>query len=183
MGSPEMPTCLVPLPFLPDRGVARGSRDDTSPQEPCYLLRNMTSKSHWKLLALALVLVVVMVWYSISREDRYIEFFYFPISEKKEPCFQGEAERQASKIFGNRSREQPIFLQLKDYFWVKTPSTYELPFGTKGSEDLLLRVLAITSYSIPESIKSLECRRCVVVGNGHRLRNSPSFCSLRIIFG
>lgn len=54
----------------------------------------------WKLLALALVLVVVMVWYSISREDRYIEFFYFPISEKKEPCFQGEAERQASKIFG-----------------------------------------------------------------------------------
>ncbi|MGV7252912.1 hypothetical protein PJJ30_29400, partial [Mycobacterium kansasii] len=80
----------------------------------------MTSKSHWKLLALALVRVVVMVWYSISREDRYIEFFYFPISEKKEPCFQGEAERQASKIFGNRSREQPIFLQLKDYFWVKT---------------------------------------------------------------
>lgn len=54
----------------------------------------------WKLLALALVLVVVMVWYSISREDRYIEFFYFPVSEKKEPCFQGEAERQASKIFG-----------------------------------------------------------------------------------
>lgn len=132
----------------------------------------MTSKSHWKLLALALVLVVVMVWYSISREDRYIEFFYFPVSEKKEPCFQGEAERQASKIFGNHSREQPIFLQLKDYFWVKTPSAYELPFGTKGSEDLLLRVLAITSYSIPESIQSLECRRCVVVGNGHRLKNS-----------
>lgn len=53
----------------------------------------------------------------------------------------------------SHSREQPIFLQLKDYFWVKTPSTYELPFGTKGSEDLLLRVLAITRYSIPESIQ------------------------------
>lgn len=26
--------------------------------------------------------------------------FYFPITEKKEPCSQGEAERQASKIFG-----------------------------------------------------------------------------------
>lgn len=149
--------------------MARGSRDDTSPQEPCYLLRNMTSKSRWKFLAmLALVLVAVMVWYSISREDS----FYFPITEKKEPCSQGEAERQASKIFGNHSREKPIFLQLKDYFWVKTPSAYELPFGTKGSEDLLLRVLAITSYSVPESIQSLECRRCVVVGNGHRLRNS-----------
>ncbi|KAF3823723.1 hypothetical protein GH733_007191 [Mirounga leonina] len=107
--------------------VARGSRDDSSPQEPCYLLRNMISKSRWKLLAMLALVLVVMVWYSISREDRYIELFYFPIPEKKEPCFQ---------------------------------------------EDLLLRVLAITSYSIPESIQSLKCRRCVVVGNGHRLRNS-----------
>ncbi|XP_030881803.1 CMP-N-acetylneuraminate-beta-galactosamide-alpha-2,3-sialyltransferase 4 isoform X1 [Leptonychotes weddellii] len=131
----------------------------------------MISKSRWKLLAMLALVLVVMVWYSISREDRYIELFYFPIPEKKEPCFQGEAERKASKLFGNYSRDQPIFLQLKDYFWVKTPSAYELPYGTKGS-DLLLRVLAITSYSIPESIQSLKCRRCVVVGNGHRLRNS-----------
>ncbi|XP_013366508.1 PREDICTED: CMP-N-acetylneuraminate-beta-galactosamide-alpha-2,3-sialyltransferase 4 isoform X3 [Chinchilla lanigera] len=160
--------------------VARGSRDDSSPQEPCYLLRNMISKSPplcmypagWKLLAMLALVLVVMVWYSISREDRYIELFYFPIPEKKEPCFQGEAERRASVIFGNHTRDHPIFLQLKDYFWVKTPSAYELPYGTKGSEDLLLRVLAITSYSIPESIQSLKCRRCVVVGNGHRLRNS-----------
>ncbi|XP_047733204.1 CMP-N-acetylneuraminate-beta-galactosamide-alpha-2,3-sialyltransferase 4 isoform X1 [Prionailurus viverrinus] len=152
--------------------VARGSRDDSSPQEPCYPLRNMISKSRLKLLAMLTLVLIVMVWYSISREDRYIELFYFPSPEKKEPCFQGEAERKASKLFGNYSRDQPIFLQLKDYFWVKTPSAYELPYGTKGSEDLLLRVLAITSYSIPESIQSLKCRRCVVVGNGHRLRNS-----------
>uniref|UniRef100_A0A9L0K9H0 CMP-N-acetylneuraminate-beta-galactosamide-alpha-2,3-sialyltransferase 4 n=1 Tax=Equus asinus TaxID=9793 RepID=A0A9L0K9H0_EQUAS len=160
--------------------VARGSRDDSSPQEPYHLLKNMTSKSPplcmcpagWKLLAMLALVLVVMVLYSISREDRYIELFYFPIPEKKEPCFQGEAERKASKLFGNYSRDQPIFLRLKDYFWVKTPSAYELPYGTKGSEDLLLRVLAITSYSIPESIQSLKCRRCVVVGNGHRLRNS-----------
>ncbi|XP_020957814.1 CMP-N-acetylneuraminate-beta-galactosamide-alpha-2,3-sialyltransferase 4 isoform X5 [Sus scrofa] len=151
--------------------VARGSRDDSSPQEPCYL-RNMISKCRWKLLAMLAFVLVVMVWYSISREDRYIELFYFPILEKKEPCLQGEAERKVSKLFGNYSQEQPIFLQLKDYFWVKTPSAYELPYGTKGSEDLLLRVLAITSYSIPESIQRLKCRRCVVVGNGHRLRNS-----------
>ncbi|XP_069324746.1 CMP-N-acetylneuraminate-beta-galactosamide-alpha-2,3-sialyltransferase 4 isoform X1 [Eulemur rufifrons] len=132
----------------------------------------MISKSRWKLLAMLALVLVVMVWYSISREDRYMELFYFPIPEKREPCLQGEAERKASKLFGNYSRDQPIFLQLKDYFWVKTPSAYELPYGTKGSEDLLLRVLAITSHSVPESIQSLKCRRCVVVGNGHRLRNS-----------
>ncbi|XP_033262848.1 CMP-N-acetylneuraminate-beta-galactosamide-alpha-2,3-sialyltransferase 4 isoform X2 [Orcinus orca] len=161
--------------ILQEGQVARGSRDDSSPQEPWHL-RNMISKSPlpcvrpagWKLLATLALVLVVMVWYSISREDS----FYFPIPGKKEPCLQGEAERMASKLFGNYSREQPIFLQLKDYFWVKTPSAYELPYGTKGSEDLLLRVLAVTSYSVPESIQSLKCRRCVVVGNGHRLRNS-----------
>ncbi|XP_035870599.1 CMP-N-acetylneuraminate-beta-galactosamide-alpha-2,3-sialyltransferase 4 isoform X1 [Phyllostomus discolor] len=122
----------------------------------------------WKLLAMLALVLVITVWYSISREDS----FYFPIPDKEEPCLQGEAERKAAKLFGNYSRDQPIFLQLKDYFWVKTPSAYELPYGTKGSEDMLLRVLAITSSSIPESILRLQCRRCVVVGNGHRLRNS-----------
>ncbi|XP_016059941.1 PREDICTED: CMP-N-acetylneuraminate-beta-galactosamide-alpha-2,3-sialyltransferase 4 isoform X5 [Miniopterus natalensis] len=110
----------------------------------------------WKLLAMLALVLVIMVWYSISREDRYIELFYFPIPEKEELCLQGEAERKVSKLFGNYSRDQPIFLQLKDYFWVKTTSAYELPFGTKGSEDLLLRVLALTSYSIPESIQRLN---------------------------
>ncbi|XP_028384497.1 CMP-N-acetylneuraminate-beta-galactosamide-alpha-2,3-sialyltransferase 4 isoform X3 [Phyllostomus discolor] len=156
--------------------VARGSRDASSPQEPCFLLRNMINKSPplcvcpagWKLLAMLALVLVITVWYSISREDS----FYFPIPDKEEPCLQGEAERKAAKLFGNYSRDQPIFLQLKDYFWVKTPSAYELPYGTKGSEDMLLRVLAITSSSIPESILRLQCRRCVVVGNGHRLRNS-----------
>ena len=34
---------------------------------------------------------------------------------------------------GSYTRDHPLFLQLKDYFWVKTPSLYELPYGTKGS--------------------------------------------------
>ncbi|XP_036209251.1 CMP-N-acetylneuraminate-beta-galactosamide-alpha-2,3-sialyltransferase 4 isoform X8 [Myotis myotis] len=162
--------------ILREGQVARGSRDVSSSQEPCFPLRNMISKSPplclcpagCKLLAMLALVLVIMVLYSISREDS----FYFPIPEKEEPCLQGEAERKVSKLFGNYSRDQPIFLRLKDYFWVKTPSAYELPYGTKGSEDLLLRVLAITSYSIPENLQSLKCCRCVVVGNGHRLRNS-----------
>ncbi|XP_054987650.1 CMP-N-acetylneuraminate-beta-galactosamide-alpha-2,3-sialyltransferase 4 isoform X6 [Sorex araneus] len=128
----------------------------------------MISKSRWKLLAMLALVLGVMAWYSISWEDS----FYFPVPEKKALCLQGETEPKVSQLFGNSSRDQPFFLQLKDYFWVNTPSAYELPFGTKGSENHLVRVLAITSYSIPESIRSLKCRRCVVVGNGPRLRNS-----------
>lgn len=36
-------------------------------------------------------------------------------------------------LLGSYTRDHPLFLQLKDYFWVKTPSLYELPYGTKGS--------------------------------------------------
>uniref|UniRef100_A0A663F4I2 CMP-N-acetylneuraminate-beta-galactosamide-alpha-2,3-sialyltransferase 4 n=1 Tax=Aquila chrysaetos chrysaetos TaxID=223781 RepID=A0A663F4I2_AQUCH len=98
--------------------------------------------------------------------------FYFPVQENKTMCPLGEVEKKAAQLIGNYTRDHPLFLQLKDYFWVKTPSPYELPYGTKGSEDVLLRLLSITHYSLPESIQSLKCRRCAVVGNGHRLRNS-----------
>ncbi|XP_015277991.1 PREDICTED: CMP-N-acetylneuraminate-beta-galactosamide-alpha-2,3-sialyltransferase 4 [Gekko japonicus] len=127
----------------------------------------MINKSRWKILGV-LAIFLVMVGYIISRE----ESFYFPLQDDKMTCPLGEVERKAAQLIANYTRDHPLFLQLKDYFWVKTPSLYELPYGTKGSEEILLRVLAITSYSLPESVQSLKCRRCAVVGNGHRLRNS-----------
>ncbi|XP_068028351.1 CMP-N-acetylneuraminate-beta-galactosamide-alpha-2,3-sialyltransferase 4 isoform X2 [Anomalospiza imberbis] len=132
-----------------------------------FLLIKMINKSRGKILGV-LALFLVMVWYSIYREDS----FYFPVQENKTTCPLGEVEKKAAQLIGNYTRDHPLFLQLKDYFWVKTPSLYELPYGTKGSEDVLLRLLSITHYSLPESIQSLKCRRCAVVGNGHRLRNS-----------
>nr|XP_013812790.1 PREDICTED: CMP-N-acetylneuraminate-beta-galactosamide-alpha-2,3-sialyltransferase 4-like [Apteryx mantelli mantelli] len=124
--------------------VTSGSRDESSSPRVTPPLAIKMIKSRGKILGV-LALFLVMVWYSISREDRYIQLY---------------------------TRDRPLFLQLKDYFWVRTPSLYELPYGTKGSEDILLRLLSVTSYAMPESIQSLKCRRCAVVGNGHRLRNS-----------
>ncbi|XP_055551892.1 CMP-N-acetylneuraminate-beta-galactosamide-alpha-2,3-sialyltransferase 4 isoform X3 [Falco biarmicus] len=152
--------------------VTSGSRDESSgPRLMPLLLIKMLNKSRGKILGV-LALFLVMVWYSIYREDRYTQLFYFPVQENKTTCPLGEVEKKASQLIGNYTRDHPLFLQLKDYFWVKTPSLYELPYGTKGSEDVLLRLLSITHYSLPESIQSLKCRRCAVVGNGHRLRNS-----------
>ncbi|XP_075630621.1 CMP-N-acetylneuraminate-beta-galactosamide-alpha-2,3-sialyltransferase 4 isoform X4 [Balearica regulorum gibbericeps] len=163
------------LPALPGprgRTVTGGSRDESSgPRLMPLLLIKMINKSRGKILGV-LALFLVMVWYSIYREDRYIQLFYFPVQENKTTCPLGEVEKKAAQLIGNYTRDHPLFLQLKDYFWVKTPSLYELPYGTKGSEDVLLRLLSITHYSLPESIQSLKCRRCAVVGNGHRLRNS-----------
>ncbi|XP_053125198.1 CMP-N-acetylneuraminate-beta-galactosamide-alpha-2,3-sialyltransferase 4 isoform X2 [Hemicordylus capensis] len=148
--------------------VTDSSRDESkSYRTILHLLIKMINKSRWKILGV-LAIFLVMVWYTISRE----ESFYFPMQDDKMTCPLGEVERKAAQLIANYTRERPLFLQLKDYFWVKTPSPYELPYGTKGTEDILLRVLAVTSYSLPESIQSLKCRRCAVVGNGHRLRNS-----------
>ncbi|XP_053861230.1 CMP-N-acetylneuraminate-beta-galactosamide-alpha-2,3-sialyltransferase 4 isoform X2 [Malaclemys terrapin pileata] len=131
------------------------------------LLIKMINKSRWKMI-LGLVFFLVMAWYYISRE----ESFSFPVQDVRMTCPRGEMEKKATLLIGNYTRDHPMFLHLNDYFWVKNRSPYELPYGTKGSEDILLRVLAITSYSVPESIQSMKCRRCAVVGNGHRLRNS-----------
>uniref|UniRef100_A0A8C8BHK9 CMP-N-acetylneuraminate-beta-galactosamide-alpha-2,3-sialyltransferase 4 n=1 Tax=Otus sunia TaxID=257818 RepID=A0A8C8BHK9_9STRI len=163
------PAKLLPaLPGPRGRTVTSASRDESSgPRLMPLLLIKMINKSRGKILGV-LALFLVMVWYSIYREDS----FYFPVQENKTTCPLGEVEKKAAQLIGNYTRDHPLFLQLKDYFWVKTPSLYELPYGTKGSEDVLLRLLSITHYSLPESIQSLKCRRCVVVGNGHRLRNS-----------
>ncbi|XP_051668414.1 CMP-N-acetylneuraminate-beta-galactosamide-alpha-2,3-sialyltransferase 4 isoform X1 [Manacus candei] len=164
---PVDPAELLPAPPGP-RGRTVTSHDESSgPRLIPFLLIKMINKSRGKILGV-LALFLVMVWYSIYREDS----FYFPVQENKTTCPLGEVEKKAAQLIGNYTRDHPLFLQLKDYFWVKTPSLYELPYGTKGSEDVLLRLLSITHYSLPESIQSLKCRRCAVVGNGHRLRNS-----------
>ncbi|KAG6926469.1 ST3 beta-galactoside alpha-2,3-sialyltransferase 4, partial [Chelydra serpentina] len=149
--------------------VTSSGRDESDSHRVApHLLIKMINKSRWKMI-LGLAFFLVMAWYSISRE----ESFSFPVQDVRMTCPRGEMEKKTTLLIGNYTRDHPMFLQLNDYFWVKkNPSPYELPYGTKGSEDILLRVLAITSSSVPESIQSMKCRRCAVVGNGHRLRNS-----------
>ncbi|KAG8434728.1 hypothetical protein GDO86_012904, partial [Hymenochirus boettgeri] len=90
-----------------------------------------------------------------------------------EICTPGDVASKAEILISNYSRNRPVFLQLSDYFWVKNKSVHGLPYGTKGSEELLMKFLALTNcYHVPQDIERLRCRRCMVVGNGHRLKNS-----------
>ncbi|XP_050777649.1 CMP-N-acetylneuraminate-beta-galactosamide-alpha-2,3-sialyltransferase 4 isoform X4 [Gopherus flavomarginatus] len=169
---------LHPAEVLPSRlwnegtdVTSSGRNESNSHRVAPHLLIKMINKFRWKVI-LGLAFFLVMAWYYISREERYIHLFSFPVQDVRMACPQGEMEKKVTLLIGNYTRDHPMFLHLNDYFWVKNRSPYELPYGTKGSEDILLRVLAITSYSVPESIQSMKCRRCAVVGNGHRLRNS-----------
>ncbi|XP_037738171.1 CMP-N-acetylneuraminate-beta-galactosamide-alpha-2,3-sialyltransferase 4 isoform X5 [Chelonia mydas] len=169
---PHPAEALPARPWNEGTDVTSSGRDESNSHRVApHLLIKMINKSRWKMI-LGLAFFLVMAWYSISREERYIHLFSFPVQDVRMTCPQGEMEKKATLLIGNYTRDRPMFLHLNDYFWVKNRSPYELPYGTKGSEDILLRVLAITSYSVPESIQSMTCRRCAVVGNGHRLRNS-----------
>ncbi|XP_078496259.1 CMP-N-acetylneuraminate-beta-galactosamide-alpha-2,3-sialyltransferase 4 isoform X2 [Lissotriton helveticus] len=88
-------------------------------------------------------------------------------------CSPGSVEAMATAFIENYTRDHQAFLEPSNFFWVKTNSTYTLPFGTRGIEDLLLKVLTITSkYNLPPEMSSKKCKTCVVVGNGNRLQNS-----------
>ncbi|XP_066565743.1 CMP-N-acetylneuraminate-beta-galactosamide-alpha-2,3-sialyltransferase 4 isoform X2 [Amia ocellicauda] len=72
----------------------------------------------------------------------------------------------------NLTRKNKLFLKLEEFFWKQYPSDIALPYGIKGSELFLLKVLSvIASYEMPESVESLDCRRCAVIGNGFAIKN------------
>ncbi|XP_077112458.1 CMP-N-acetylneuraminate-beta-galactosamide-alpha-2,3-sialyltransferase 4-like [Ranitomeya variabilis] len=92
---------------------------------------------------------------------------------RRSSCTAGEVAARAAAIIPNFSRNHRIFLQTSDYFWAENRSAYSLPYGTKGNELLLMQTLALTEhFHVPQTIDSLQCRRCVVVGNGYQLKNS-----------
>uniref|UniRef100_A0A8C5WES8 ST3 beta-galactoside alpha-2,3-sialyltransferase 4 n=1 Tax=Leptobrachium leishanense TaxID=445787 RepID=A0A8C5WES8_9ANUR len=71
------------------------------------------------------------------------------------------------------SRDHPLFLQPSNYFWEKNQSLNQLPYGIQGVGFLLRKFLTLTkSYNVPPEIERLLCKRCIVVGNGFRLKNS-----------
>ncbi|XP_024133188.1 CMP-N-acetylneuraminate-beta-galactosamide-alpha-2,3-sialyltransferase 4 [Oryzias melastigma] len=71
------------------------------------------------------------------------------------------------------TKRTKLFVKLEDFFWRKDVSRLPLPYGMKGSELLLLKVLAATAnYDMPAHIENLDCRTCVVVGNGFSIKNS-----------
>ncbi|KAM9299098.1 CMP-N-acetylneuraminate-beta-galactosamide-alpha-2,3-sialyltransferase 4 [Gastrophryne carolinensis] len=130
----------------------------------------MNSKQGWRAGAAFLTIMFCfgMFWY--LHMENYTPRPYITAGAM---CNPGEVAAKAAALISNYSRSRPVFLALSDYFWVKNESRYGLPYGTKGSEDLLMKFLALTNqFHVPPEIHRLACRRCVVVGNGHRLKNS-----------
>ncbi|KAF0030812.1 hypothetical protein F2P81_017543 [Scophthalmus maximus] len=96
-----------------------------------------------------------------------------PLNSSRMLCGGWLTQKKWESLNLNISRRTRLFLQLEDFFWREHLSNLALPYGIKGSELLLLKVLAVTAnYQVPANIEKLECRTCVVVGNGFAIKNS-----------
>ncbi|TRY83106.1 hypothetical protein DNTS_003574 [Danionella cerebrum] len=109
----------------------------------------------------------------------YCSQFYFESYGVKSPqptaslCHSFNSQRKWESLTLNISRKQDLFLKLEDFFWKYHPSPEALPYGVKGSELLLLKILAVTSkYTMPSNIERSDCRTCAVIGNGFAIKNS-----------
>ncbi|XP_026223064.1 CMP-N-acetylneuraminate-beta-galactosamide-alpha-2,3-sialyltransferase 4 isoform X2 [Anabas testudineus] len=124
-----------------------------------------------RLLPVLLFFIALVIYhcpYVILR--RYIDTSKF-LNSSKSLC--GGRLIQWESLNFNINRTKQLFLKLEDFFWREHVSKLALPYGIKGSEPLLLKVLAVTAnYQVPADIDNLECRTCVVIGNGFSIKNS-----------
>ncbi|KAM4741964.1 CMP-N-acetylneuraminate-beta-galactosamide-alpha-2,3-sialyltransferase 4 isoform 1-T3 [Anableps anableps] len=96
-----------------------------------------------------------------------------PLNSSKSLCGGWLTRKKWESLKFNISRQTQLFLKLEDFFWREHLSNLPLPYGIKGSELLLLKVLAVTSnYQVPANIENLECRTCAIIGNGFVIKNS-----------
>ncbi|XP_067826890.1 CMP-N-acetylneuraminate-beta-galactosamide-alpha-2,3-sialyltransferase 4-like, partial [Heptranchias perlo] len=71
------------------------------------------------------------------------------------------------------TRNANLFLKLGDDWWNQPNYVFHtLPYGIKGNEAIIKMILLRTQSNMPDEIDRLDCKRCVVIGNGYTLRNS-----------
>ncbi|XP_072309957.1 CMP-N-acetylneuraminate-beta-galactosamide-alpha-2,3-sialyltransferase 4 [Eucyclogobius newberryi] len=96
-----------------------------------------------------------------------------PLNSSKSLCGGWLTQKKWESLNFNTSRQSQLFLKLDDFFWRKHLSKLPLPYGIKGSEQMLTKVLAATeSFQESKNVENLECKTCVVVGNSFSIKNT-----------
>ncbi|XP_041657363.1 CMP-N-acetylneuraminate-beta-galactosamide-alpha-2,3-sialyltransferase 4 isoform X2 [Cheilinus undulatus] len=79
------------------------------------------------------------------------------LNSSKSLCGGWLTQKKWESLNFNISRQTNLFLKLEDFFWREHLSKLALPYGIKGSELLLLKVLAVTAnYQLPTNIEKLN---------------------------
>ncbi|KAJ8412570.1 hypothetical protein AAFF_G00129060 [Aldrovandia affinis] len=126
----------------------------------------------WSIRLISVVLFIISFYFSHVFLQSYTGISK-PPAPSKTVCYSWVMSRKSENLSFHVTRNTQLFLRLGDFFWKDYSSALPLPYGIKGSEVYLLKVLAIiASYDMPASINSLDCRTCVVIGNGFSMKNS-----------
>ncbi|XP_061734720.1 CMP-N-acetylneuraminate-beta-galactosamide-alpha-2,3-sialyltransferase 4 isoform X3 [Nerophis ophidion] len=136
----------------------------------------MTERKAWclRLLPVIFFFVSFVAYYcSYAIIQSYTGTSKYVFSSKS-PCGGWLTQKKWESLNLSISRQTQLFLKLEDFFWREHVSNLALPYGIKGSEMQLLKVLAVTNYQVPAIIDNLECRTCVVIGNGFAIKNTSS---------
>uniref|UniRef100_A0A8D2ZMK0 ST3 beta-galactoside alpha-2,3-sialyltransferase 4 n=1 Tax=Scophthalmus maximus TaxID=52904 RepID=A0A8D2ZMK0_SCOMX len=112
----------------------------------------------FKLLPLLLFFIISFVTYYCS--SAILQSYggtSKPLNSSRMLCGGWLTQKKWESLNLNISRRTRLFLQLEDFFWREHLSNLALPYGIKGSELLLLKVLAVTAnYQVPANIEKLN---------------------------
>ncbi|RVE64537.1 hypothetical protein OJAV_G00126750 [Oryzias javanicus] len=126
-----------------------------------------------RLLPIPLLIIILAAYncsYGVLDRYRILNLSWKPT---KVVCNDWITQQKWESLNFKINKTTKLFLKLEDFFWKEYVSQLPLPYGIKGSEQMLLKILAATESSdMPAHIENLECRTCVVVGNGFAIKNT-----------
>ncbi|XP_035380596.1 ST3 beta-galactoside alpha-2,3-sialyltransferase 3a isoform X5 [Electrophorus electricus] len=126
--------------------------------------RDMRARKPTRTLMLVLcpTLVLCFLYYSAARLQ--LRIWGFKALYDK----QGFLRKLDGKLF---SKPAPMFLDL-NFKRLSKINTYPPPFGIKTQEKIIKLILAHTkNYGLGSELDSLNCKRCIIIGNGGILSN------------
>ncbi|XP_043532357.1 CMP-N-acetylneuraminate-beta-galactosamide-alpha-2,3-sialyltransferase 4-like [Chiloscyllium plagiosum] len=109
------------------------------------------------------------IHFPLFRKVSKIDFVDFETTH----CTSWLSKEHDLPILPNFIRNTNVFLTIESGWWYQPPYLlHSLPYGIKGNEAIVKKILGRTQCNMPDEIDRLDCKRCVIVGNGDTLRNS-----------
>ncbi|XP_072342367.1 CMP-N-acetylneuraminate-beta-galactosamide-alpha-2,3-sialyltransferase 4-like [Scyliorhinus torazame] len=88
-------------------------------------------------------------------------------------CSTWQSNNRSEQILPKFIRNTNLFLSIDGDWWKKPNYLFHtFPYGIKGNEVIVKKILVRTESHMPDEIDRLNCKRCVIIGNGNTLRNS-----------
>ncbi|XP_078387246.1 CMP-N-acetylneuraminate-beta-galactosamide-alpha-2,3-sialyltransferase 4-like [Cetorhinus maximus] len=125
--------------------------------------------------ATLIIFTLAFYWNSFLGSSFQLDKFHIKISIPLQDthCSTWQSSNHSEQILPKFIRNTNLFLTVDDAWWHKPNYLFHtLPYGIKGNEVIVGKILVRTQSNMPDEIDRLNCKQCVIVGNGNTLRNS-----------